>query len=158
MPSASRCSPACWRSPSPAWSSPLCSTCCCNGAARIARARWRRRNEESEMIKTSLTAVALAALLSACGTLPEPATPAPDLPQRFAQAREGADVAPAAPDAIGDWAVFADPVLDALVWRAFEANLDLQQAAERVQRSRALAAGARAALAPGGGVGVDVRA
>jgi NodT family efflux transporter outer membrane factor (OMF) lipoprotein len=112
------------------------------------------------MIKTSLTAVALAALLSACGTLPEPVTPAPDLPQRFAQAqaREGADVAPAAPDAIGDWAVFADPVLDALVRRAFEANLDLQQAAERVQRSRALAAGARAALAPGGGIGIDARA
>lgn len=110
------------------------------------------------MIKTRLTAVALAALLAACGTLPEPVAPTPDLPERFAQAGATSDRATTPPDPTGGWGVFADPVLDELVRRAFEVNLDLQQAVERVQRSRALASGARAALTPRGGVGIDARA
>jgi len=74
---------------------------------------------------------------------------------RFAQ---GQDLAPghvAQPDW---WAVFDDPALDLLVRRGLEANLDLQQAAERVQRSRGLAAGAQAERGPSGGVGLGVRA
>lgn len=108
------------------------------------------------MLKPTLSAVALASLLAACGTLPTPSTPVPELPAAFTQAR-GLDTAPAGHAADG-WAAFDDPVLDALLRRGLTANLDLQQAAERVQRSRALAAAARAELAPGGGIGVGATA
>jgi hypothetical protein len=73
--------------------------------------RWPRLNEEIEMIKTSLTAVALAASLAACGTLPEPATPTPDLPERFAQAGATADRGTTLPDQTAGWGFYADPVL-----------------------------------------------
>ncbi len=107
------------------------------------------------MIKTSLTAVALAALLAACGTAPPLATPTAELPRAFAPG-QGIDVGGVAqPDW---WTVFADPVLDALIQRGIESNLDLKQAAERVQGSRALAAGAQAERGPSGGVGLGARA
>jgi NodT family efflux transporter outer membrane factor (OMF) lipoprotein len=107
------------------------------------------------MMKTSLTAVALAALLVACGTTPTVTAPMADLPPAFAQGQgiEAGRVAQA-----DWWTVFADPALDALIARGLEANLDLRQAAERVQRSRALAAGARAERMPSGGVGLGARA
>lgn len=107
------------------------------------------------MIKTSLTTIALAAFLAACGTATPLPSPSPEVAPRFAQ---GQDLAPghvAQPDW---WAVFDDPALDLLVRRGLEANLDLQQAAERVQRSRGLAAGAQAERGPSGGVGLGVRA
>ena len=107
------------------------------------------------MIKTSLTAVALAALLAACGTAPPRAAPTASLPPAFAQG-QGIDAGSIAqPDW---WTVFADPVLDGLIERGLEANLDLQQAAERVQHARALAAGAQADRGPGGSVGAGARA
>lgn len=107
------------------------------------------------MIKTSLSAVALAALLAACGTAVPPQTPSAELPQAFAQ---GPGM-PAGRVAQADWwAVFDDPALDALVRLGLEANLDLLQAAERVQRSRALAAGTQADRGPGGGLGFGARA
>ncbi|EWS62080.1 Cation efflux system protein CusC precursor [Methylibium sp. T29-B] len=107
------------------------------------------------MIKTSLTTIALAVLLAACGTAAPLAVPAPELPGAFAQG-QGIEVGRVAqPDW---WSVFADPALDALVQRGLEANLDLRQAAERVQRSRALAAGAHADRGPGGGVAAGARA
>lgn len=107
------------------------------------------------MIKTSLTTIALAALLAACGTAGPLAVPAPELPKAFAQGQGIEAGRVAQPDW---WSVFADPALDALIQRGLEANLDLRQAAERVQRSRALAAGAHADRGPGGGVAADARA
>lgn len=102
-----------------------------------------------------LTALAAAALLAACGSLPaSPETALPVL-ERFGQAQGLEQGHRAQPDW---WAVFGDPSLDALVVRGLAANLDLQQAAERVQRSRALAAGRRAELGPSGGVGLGARA
>jgi outer membrane protein TolC len=106
------------------------------------------------MTKTSLTAVALAALLAACGTAPPMTAPTPELPKAFAQG-QGIDAGAVARS--DWWAVFADPALDALVQRGLEANLDLQQAAERVQRSRALAAGSHADRGPVGGVAAGAR-
>lgn len=107
------------------------------------------------MIKTSLTAVALAALLVACGTAPPLAAPTPDLPAAFArgQGMEAGRVAQS-----DWWTVFADPALDALVLQGLGANLDLLQAAERVQHSRSLAVGAHAERGPSGGVAVGARA
>lgn len=108
------------------------------------------------MIKTSLTAVALAALLAACGTVtPLPKAVENRLPAAFAQGQGMERGESTQPDW---WAVFDDPVLDALVRHGLDANLDLQQTAERVQRSRALAAGVQAERGPGGGVGVAARA
>ncbi len=107
------------------------------------------------MMKTSLTAVALVALLAACGTAPTVTAPMADLPPAFAQG-QGIDVGGVTQS--DWWMVFDDPVLDALVQRGLEANLDLKQAAERVQGSRALAVGARADRMPSGGVGLGARA
>lgn len=101
-----------------------------------------------------LTALAAAALLAACSTLPAEPTPALETPGRFAQAHS----VDAGPHAQPDWwTVFGDPALDMLVTQGLAANLDLQQAAERVQRSRAIAAGRRAELGPNGGVAVGAR-
>jgi NodT family efflux transporter outer membrane factor (OMF) lipoprotein len=106
------------------------------------------------MIKTTLTAVALAALLSACGSVSPVTAPTADLPQAFEQGQGMNTGRVAQPDW---WTVFEDPVLDVLVRRGLDANLDLQQAAERVQRSRALAAGAHVDRGPSGGVAVGAR-
>lgn len=107
------------------------------------------------MIKTSLTAVALAALLAACGTATPLQVTSAEVAPSFAQGQGLAPGHVAQPDW---WAVFDDPVLDVLVRRGLEANLDLRQAAERVQRSRALVAGAQAERGPSGGVGLGARA
>lgn len=102
-----------------------------------------------------LGAIAAAALLAACGTLPAEAPPGVDLPRAFAQGRglEAGVIAHA-----DWWTVLGDPVLDRLVPQGLAANLDLQQAAERVQRSRALATGQRAELGPSGSLGIGARA
>jgi NodT family efflux transporter outer membrane factor (OMF) lipoprotein len=107
------------------------------------------------MFKTSLTVVALAALLAACGTAEPLRSPSAELSARFV---EGQGLPPGATAQPDWWTVFDDPVLDGLVRRGLAENLDLQQAAERVQRSRALAAGAQAERGPGGGVGLGARA
>lgn len=98
-----------------------------------------------------LSVIAAAALLAACSTLPADAPPQRDMPPAFAQGQGLEPGGLARPDW---WTVLGDPTLDALVAQGLAANLDLQQAAERVQRSRALAAGRRAELAPSGAVGV----
>lgn len=107
------------------------------------------------MFKTCLTAAALAALFSACTTTTSLKTPTPDLPHAFTQGQGITSGRDARPDW---WAVFDDPLLDGLIRRGLEANLDLLQAAERVQRSRALAASAKAERGPTGGVGIGARA
>jgi NodT family efflux transporter outer membrane factor (OMF) lipoprotein len=98
-----------------------------------------------------LSVLAAAAVLAACSTLPAEAPPVMDLPPTFAQ---GQGLEPGVLAQPNWWTVLGDPTLDELVVQGLAANLDLQQAAERVQRSRALAAGRRAELAPSGGVGV----
>lgn len=98
-----------------------------------------------------LSVLAAAAVLAACSTLPAEAPPAMDLPPAFTQGQGLEAGVLAQPDW---WTVLGDPALDELVVQGLAANLDLQRAAERVQRSRALAAGRRAELAPSGGVGV----
>ena len=100
----------------------------------------------------SLGALALAALLAACSSVAEaPVATAPALPARFSQAPT-----PATP--VPGWAALGDPDLAAWVQRSLAANLDLQQAAARVQRSRALAAHAGAALGPSGGLALGAHA
>ena len=56
------------------------------------------------------------------------------------------------------WGVFEDPVLDDLVKRSVEGNLDLKQAEARLRQSRALFKDARlGGQGHGRGVGVDQR-
>ena len=104
---------------------------------------------------SAVAAVAAAAVLAACGTLPAEAPPTINAPAAFAQGKGLETGVHAHADW---WAALGDPVLDVLVTQGLAANLDLQQAAERVQRSRALAAGRRADLGPNGGASVGVRA
>ncbi len=97
-----------------------------------------------------LTALATAVLLAACSTVP-PADPAPpaQLPANFKHAQPW----PAAlPGETEWWRRLGDPALAQLMQRGMSANLDLQQAAERVQRSRALARAEQAGSGPRGGV------
>jgi NodT family efflux transporter outer membrane factor (OMF) lipoprotein len=97
-----------------------------------------------------LTVLAAAALLaSACASLPDTRPPAADLPPAFSQAQGLAQ--PTAPQRAW-WLALGDPVLTQLIERGLQSNLDLVQAAERVQRSRALATGSRAELGPSGGL------
>ncbi|MEJ8837461.1 efflux transporter outer membrane subunit [Ramlibacter sp. AN1133] len=97
------------------------------------------------MPKTLLSAVALAAAL-----LVSPA---------FAvQAAEPFAPAPVAVQQTGWWSMLGDAQLSALVERGLAANLDVAQAQARIAQSRALLAGARAALGPSGSVGLQARA
>jgi outer membrane protein TolC len=105
--------------------------------------------KERAMRLMNLTLMAAAALLTACASLPDDKVPSTTLPPRFAQAH---GLAEAAAPQFDWWQAIGDPVLSQLIVRGLEANLDLAQAAERVQRSRALVAGARANFGPGGGI------
>lgn len=58
----------------------------------------------------------------------------------------------------GWWHALGDPVLSALIAQGLEANHDIEQAHARIQRSRALLAGARANFWPSGSVGLQGRA
>lgn len=105
-------------------------------------------------LKLTLVAAA-AALMGACAAVPEPSVPAPSLPPAFSQAQ---GLPQAATAVRAWWLALPDPVLAQLIERGLQANLDLVQAGERVQRSRALAAGSRAALAPAGGASIRTQA
>jgi outer membrane protein, multidrug efflux system len=102
----------------------------------------------------SLSTLAAAALLAACSTLPAEPAPAMALPQGFAQAQ---GLAAAHARQRDWWLALGDAPLASLIERGLAANLDLQQAAERVQRSRALHYGARAELGPSSRVAAAVR-
>ena len=90
--------------------------------------------------------------LSHCATTSPQMSPAVVLPgawtnQQPAPSPASAHAAPA-PELRRWWRAFADPVLDDLVERALRGNLDLQQAALRVQAARALARQSRAEFLP----------
>jgi multidrug efflux system outer membrane protein len=111
--------------------------------------------KECTMRALKLTLIATAAaLLAACSSLPDAKAPAALLPQAFTQAQglpqQGAPQA-------AWWLALGDPVLSQLIERGLQSNLDLVQVSERVQRSRALAAGARAEFGPSGGLRADVQ-
>lgn len=89
-------------------------------------------------MRSTLTVLAAAALLAACGSAPQAQAPkAPPMAATFDQAPAGAT---AAEPVAAFWRGFNDPELDALVTEALKANADLRVALARVQESRALAA------------------
>ncbi len=90
-----------------------------------------------------------AALLTACATRPAYEAPAVPVAASFrAASPEGA--APTASDAAPWWTGFDDPVLNRWIALALAGNLDLEQAAARVQQARAGVSFSRAARMPSG--------
>ncbi|TIX50670.1 efflux transporter outer membrane subunit [Alteraurantiacibacter aquimixticola] len=89
---------------------------------------------------------AMALLVSGCISMAPEAQVSPQveaMPQAFDMAEVEGDYRPAA-----WWSHFEDPVLDALVDRALDANLDIAQAAARAERAAAQARVSRAGLLP----------
>jgi len=104
-------------------------------------------------MKTSLLPAApvvgaLALLLAGCRVGPDYHPPAPAVGGHW----HAAPPAPTAPADAGDlarwWTRFGDPQLDSLIARAFQANLDLALARERLRAARAQTDIARGALLP----------
>jgi multidrug efflux system outer membrane protein len=88
-------------------------------------------------------------------------SPAPAIPERFnaAERYPAATVPAVSPAGEAWWKIFADPVLDAFVEKARASNSSIQEAAARLEKSRALLSGAAAARRPqlGGNGGVSQR-
>ncbi len=99
-------------------------------------------------ISWSLTGIA-----TGCSFAPPPETPptVAELPDRYSQAE-----ATGAYDPQRWWQGFGDPVLDRLVDRALEANLDLRQAVARLEEVGHRYRIARSAFYPSVGPGADV--
>lgn len=98
------------------------------------------------MRRLHLAALPAIALLAGCVSMaPESELPAvvEQMPESFSMADVEGDYRPAA-----WWAAFNDPVLDALVADALDANLDIAQAAARAERAAAQARVSRAGLLP----------
>jgi NodT family efflux transporter outer membrane factor (OMF) lipoprotein len=99
-----------------------------------------------------LSLAAAAALLAGCTVGPDYRTPDAPVPDGWVGADEPAtqpSVAAGAPvDVARWWTVFNDPVLESLIDRAVESNLDLGQATARVRQARATRRVASAALLP----------
>lgn len=90
-----------------------------------------------------------------------PGLPKPSIPERF-NAAERYPSATVAAVSLADeawWKIFNDPVLDAFVDKALKSNSTIQEAAARLEKSRALLRGAAAARMPqvGGGGGASQR-
>lgn len=101
------------------------------------------------------TLILLAALLTACTTV-GPDYQAPQLPA--SQGRWSEPVMPGAEpaDLARWWASLGDPVLERLVETALAQNLDLRQAAARIDEARALRDRVAGAAQPSVGVGASV--
>ncbi|SIQ59711.1 efflux transporter outer membrane subunit [Pseudacidovorax sp. RU35E] len=112
--------------------------------------------------RRALVPLLAALVLAGCATAPAE-LPAVPTPVRFKEAlsvtqstTEGrwTEAAPAEAQPRGEWwKAFQDPVLDALVAQAAEANTSLQQAAARVRQARALLRNAEADRSPQLGLG-----
>jgi NodT family efflux transporter outer membrane factor (OMF) lipoprotein len=97
-------------------------------------------------------AVLLAtSMLGACTVGPDFARPTLTPPPVATEASIRADLAATTPIQHDWWTAFSDPVLDAIESRAVGGNLDIQEAASRVQRSRAALRVAGADLGPRAG-------
>ena len=103
-------------------------------------------------IALSLAGAAMVLGLSHCATTPAQTQPAVALPGAWANQQPapspGSAHAAPAPELRQWWRAFADPVLDELIERALRGNLDVQQAALRIQAARALARESRAEFLP----------
>ncbi|MGN6313947.1 MAG: efflux transporter outer membrane subunit [Rhodanobacteraceae bacterium] len=104
--------------------------------SRYTAADMSRFRLQHHRIVRLLLAMACSGALAACATVKVPPLPRGDLPSAWRNAPPG--VAAPAPDLRGWWKTFDDPQLNALVDRALNDNLDVQQAALRLRAARAL--------------------
>jgi multidrug efflux system outer membrane protein len=110
--------------------------------------------------KASYSAICLVLLMAGLGPLQAAKPKAPELPKlAIPESFNAADRYPAAtvpPVSLADeawWKIFDDPILDGFVEKARRSNGSIQEAAARLEKSRALLRGAAAARNPqlGGG-------
>ena len=99
--------------------------------------------------RSSLVALAVAALLSACAVGPDYVRPTPPVPQAYKEAGswKPADPRPAA-SGLAWWQAWGDPVLDQLQADAQSANQNIRQAEAAYRQAKALADADRAGLFP----------
>ncbi|MBV8686622.1 MAG: efflux transporter outer membrane subunit [Alphaproteobacteria bacterium] len=98
----------------------------------------------------ALAGLLLAGPLAPADARPRPIPPAPAIPERFIAADRYPAATVASP-ALADeawWTIFGDPLLDSYVERARRSNGSIQEAAARLEKSRALLRGAAAARWP----------
>jgi outer membrane protein TolC len=84
------------------------------------------------MNPSRILAVMALSSLAGCSVGPDYHAPAVAVPPTF-----GGAVGQAAPDIAAWWHAFNDPVLDGLIARGLQGNLDIRQAAARVEQARA---------------------
>ncbi|OQX20135.1 MAG: hypothetical protein BWK76_02455 [Desulfobulbaceae bacterium A2] len=100
-------------------------------------------------MKPSATLTLLTLLATGCAVGPDFQPPSVAVPQGWHAQSAQPDTDQAA---VGDltrwWQGFNDPILDSLIARAWEKNLDLRQAEARIRQARAVSAGAVAGLWP----------
>lgn len=106
------------------------------------------------MLPKPIVAAVLAAILSAgCAVGPDYVRPDVAMPQRFhGQSAVDQRRAAAEADLAAWWAAFGDPQMTRFITLALAQNLDLAQAAARVEQARAGLGAANAALLPSGSV------
>jgi len=105
-------------------------------------------------LRPCLTALAAAALLSACAVGPDyvrPALPVPDAYKEAAGDWKAAEPRPAA-SGLAWWTAYGDPVLDGLEADADRANQNIRQAEAAYRQAKALADADRAGLFPSVGL------
>jgi NodT family efflux transporter outer membrane factor (OMF) lipoprotein len=103
--------------------------------------------------KHTLVAIAIASLTAGCAVGPDYVRPKLTMPERFqGQAAVDQRHATSNVDLVAWWTAFGDPHLASFVTLALEQNLDLAQAAARVDQARAGLGAANAALLPTGNV------
>ena len=107
--------------------------------------------------RSSLVAVAAAALLSACAAGPDYVRPTLDVPAAWKESGDWkpADPRPAA-SGLAWWQAYGDPVLDGLMSDAQNANQNLRQAEAAYRQAKALADADRAGLFPSLGLNASV--
>jgi outer membrane protein, multidrug efflux system len=107
--------------------------------------------ERTELIFKSVWAAMLLFLVAACSVGPDHREPGLAVPASWQEAQQkGVDVRPV--EMTRWWTTFNDPLLNSLVERAVQANLDLRIADARIREARA----SRAAVAAGAWPTVDV--
>jgi len=100
----------------------------------------------------ALAAAAVVAVLGGCAVGPDYVAPAIEAPDAYKEEGPWKTAEPQAADSRAPWwAVFHDPVLDALMQEAGQANQNLRVAEAQYRQARALADQARAALYPSAG-------
>lgn len=95
-------------------------------------------------MKGNMVLAAAAAALCGCMVGPDFEPPKADMPNEWSAGRDGTEISDSAeplemsPEALAKWwEIFDDPTLTSLISRAFEGNLSIRAATERIAQARA---------------------